>query len=71
MVKLSEEPIITVLKLQRRLLQLIDEVTADGFSILEKFGETEETIPELDEFQNVRKWATSYYIRFYGCCCSG
>jgi len=65
MANLPEETIITVLNLQRRLLQLIDEVTADGLSILEQFGETEETIPtELDEFQNVTERAISYYIRF-------
>ncbi len=65
MANLPNETITTVLNLQRRLLQLINEATADGFIILEQFGETAETIPELDELQNVRERATSYYIRFY------
>ena len=65
MANLPNETITTVLNLERRLLQLINEATAAGFIILEQFGETEETIPELDELQNVRERATSYYIRLY------
>ncbi len=65
MANLPNETITTVLNLERRLLQLINEATAAGFVILEQFGETEETIPELDELQNVRERATSYYIRLY------
>lgn len=65
MANLPEETLTTVLNLQRRLLQLINKATATGFIILEQFGETEETIPELDELQNVGERVTSYYIRLY------
>lgn len=44
MANLPNETITTVLNLERRLLQLINESTAAGFIILEEFGETEETI---------------------------
>ena len=65
MANLPEETITTVFNLQRRLLQLINEATAAGFIILEQYGETEATIIALDQLQNVRERATSYYIRLY------
>ncbi len=69
MANLANESITTVLKLERRLLQLINEATAAGFIILEQFGETEETIPELDELQNVREEQYHPTYVFTGCCC--
>lgn len=33
--------------------------------LLADYGETEETIPELDKLQSVRERADSYYTRFY------
>lgn len=65
MANLPEETITTIFNLQRRLLRLINEATATAFVILGEFGETEETIPELDELENVRERTTSYYVRLY------
>lgn len=65
MANLPDETITTVLDLQRRLLQLINQATAAGFIILELYGETEATIPDLEILQNARERATSYYIRLY------
>ncbi len=65
MAHLSNETITTVLNLQRRLLQLIDEATRSGFIILEQYGETQTTICDLEILQNVRERQTSYYVRLY------
>lgn len=56
MANLPNETITTVLNLERRLLQLINEATA-GFIILEQYGETQATIIALDQLQNVRERA--------------
>lgn len=65
MANLPNETITTVLNLERRLLQLINESTAAGFIILEQYGETEATITDLEILQNARERSTSYYIRLY------
>lgn len=65
MAKLPDETIQTIFNLQRRLLERIDEATATEAMIFERFGEVEETIPELEELQNVRERATSSYSRLY------
>jgi hypothetical protein len=51
--------------LQRQLLERLDEATKTEFIIFEQFGETEDTIPELGELQNLRERVDSYYSRFY------
>ena len=58
MANLTNETITTVLNLQRRLLQLINQATASGQIILEEYGETEATIIALNQLQNVRERAT-------------
>ncbi|WP_404787632.1 hypothetical protein [Altericista sp. CCNU0014] len=65
MADLSEETVMLVFTLQKRLLKIINEATKLAFMIFEQFGETEETTPELDELQSLRERATSYYIRLY------
>lgn len=65
MANLTNETITTVLNLQRRLLQLINQATAAEQIILEQYGETEATIIALNQLQNVRERATSYYIDLY------
>lgn len=65
MAKLPDETITTIFYLQRRLLERIDEATATEAMIFERFGEAEETIPELEQLQNVRERATSSYSRLY------
>lgn len=65
MAKLPDQTITDILNLQRQLLEQMDRATAAVFAILEQYGETEETIPELDELQSLRERADSYYTRFY------
>jgi hypothetical protein len=66
MAKLPDEIITRILNLQRQLLEQIDEVTETEFTLLEQFGETEETSREFEQLQNVRERAETYYSRFYG-----
>ena len=65
MARLSTETLNEAFALQQDLLERLDETTATEFIIFEQFGETEATIPELDELQNIRERADSYYSRFY------
>ena len=63
MAYLSDEITDEIFDLQRRLLQLINDAAALELAMLEQFGETEATIPELDEILNIKDRATSYYTR--------
>ena len=65
MAKLADETITTIFNLQRRLLAQIDQATTTAANLFGQFGETEETIPELEQLQNVRERATSSYTRLY------
>ncbi|OCR01435.1 hypothetical protein BCD67_21735 [Oscillatoriales cyanobacterium USR001] len=65
MARLPAETLKTIFSLQQQLLEEIDEARAVEFVLLEQFGETEATIPELDELQSIRERADSYYSRFY------
>lgn len=65
MARLAAETLRNIFSLQQQLLEQIDEARAVEFVLLEQFGETEETIPELDELQSIRERADSYYSRFY------
>lgn len=65
MAKLPEATITTIFTLQRRLLERIDEATAMEAVIFERFGEVEAIFDELEQLQNVRERATSFYSRLY------
>lgn len=64
MAQLPEEITTTVLNLQRRLLAIIHEATATQLLILERYGETEITLADLEQLDNVQQRADSYYSRF-------
>lgn len=65
MANLPDSTTTTVLDLQRRLLKIINEATALGFTIFDRYGETETTLIALDDLQNVSERANTYYTRFY------
>ena len=65
MAQLPEETITTVLNLQRRLLAIINQAAAIDFLILEQYGETEATLIDLEQLQNIQERADTYYTRFY------
>ncbi|MFB2839266.1 MULTISPECIES: hypothetical protein [Floridanema] len=61
MAKLPRETTETVLNLKRQLIDILDEATATEFVIFESFGETDETLPFLDEMKSVAEQATSRF----------
>ncbi|KJH73423.1 hypothetical protein [Aliterella atlantica] len=63
MAKLPAETVTIIFDLQKQLLDRIDEATEA--TIFERFGEIEETMPELAQLQNIRERATSSYSRLY------
>lgn len=65
MAQLPEETITTVFNSQRRLLAILNQATATDFLILEQYGETEATLIDLEQLQNVKERADTYYLRFY------
>jgi len=65
MAKLSDETTTNIFKLQRRLLELIDEATSAESVLFEQFGETELTISELNQLQNIRQRLIDPYSRLY------
>jgi hypothetical protein len=65
MAQLSEETTTLVLELQRRLLGILHQATALSFLILERHGETETTLTDLEQLDNTRDRADAYYSRFF------
>ncbi|NJM67364.1 MAG: hypothetical protein HC851_17655 [Acaryochloris sp. RU_4_1] len=65
MAQLPEAKTTEVLKLQQRLLSIMHEATAVSFWILERYGETEETLADLEQLDNTKERADRYYSRFY------
>ncbi len=63
MAKLSPETLTNIFQLQRRLIELIDDAGATGETIFDRFGETPETLPELEEAQNAKERLTSSYSK--------
>jgi hypothetical protein len=65
MTQLPEETMTVVLELQRRLLGILHQATALSFLILERYGETETTLTDLEQLGNTRDRADAYYSRFF------
>jgi lantibiotic modifying enzyme len=62
--QLSKETQKIVLELQQNLLVIIHESTSFQFMILENYGETEATLSDLEQLDNVQQRADTYYSRF-------
>ncbi|MBD2183803.1 hypothetical protein H6S82_29305 [Planktothrix sp. FACHB-1355] len=65
MAELPEETTNTVFNLQGRLLKIIHQAKATEFAIAQQYGETEATSIDLEQLQNIRERADTYYSRFY------
>ena len=65
MAKLTEEILTKIFALQRRLVELIDEAKATELSLFEHFGETEATISDLEQLQNVAERLRNPYSRLH------
>ena len=63
MAKLPDQILTRIFLLQRQLIERLDEATAVETTILEFFGETEATIPELDELVNIKERLIDSYSR--------
>lgn len=61
MAKLPIATIEIIIRLKQDLLAVIDEATAAEFLLLSGFGETDETLPFLDEMKNVAEQAVSRF----------
>ena len=65
MANLPEELIIIAFSLQRKLWELINEVTNANWTILEKYGENETTLIALQQLDNSKERLTVSYSRLY------
>ncbi|MGL5033442.1 MAG: hypothetical protein ACRC6M_06535 [Microcystaceae cyanobacterium] len=65
MSELPEELTTVILDLQRKLLAVINKATEAAFTILNTYGETNDTLISLDDLDNIRERANNYYSRFY------
>ena len=61
MAKLSEETLSTIFSLMRQLAEGIEEASAAEWQLFEEYGETPETLGELEELQNARERLTVRY----------
>ena len=57
MAKLPEDIVNRVFNLQKQMLLFINDAGVTELALFEQFGETEETLPELTELQNIRERA--------------
>ncbi len=63
MAKISPELKLNLTNLQKTLLDIVDEAKAAEFLLLERFGETNETIIALDELTAISQQAADLYIQ--------
>lgn len=63
MAKLPDEILTIIFTLQRQLVESINEAAATESMIFEQFGETEVTLPVLEQLQNVRERLIGPYSR--------
>lgn len=63
MAKLPAQTLTTIFALQRQLVEGIDEAAATEAMIFAQFGETEVTVPILEQLQNIRERLINPYSR--------
>jgi hypothetical protein len=61
--KLPDSVIDNVFTLQRNLVECLDSTTSMEFRLWQQIGETAETLPELEELQNIRERLVNSYSR--------
>lgn len=65
MAKLPEQLILSILNLQRQLIEGIDEAAALETLLFQQFGETEENASDLEQIQNIKQRFTDPYARLH------
>jgi hypothetical protein len=63
--KLPDPILANIFTLQRRIIECIDATTSLEFRLLEQWGETAQTLPELEELQSIRERLRSPYSRLH------
>ncbi len=63
MAKLPSETREIINQLKHESLEIINEATTVEFTIFRQFGETEETLPYLDEMKSVEEQASSSFLQ--------
>ena len=63
MAKISSELMNTLTNLQKLLLESVNEAKASEFYLLERYGETDETIATLDELTAISQQAAELYTQ--------
>ena len=63
MAKLPDPVVSNIFMLQRRIIECLDSTTAMEFRLFDRMGETAETLPELEDLQNIRERLLSSYSR--------
>lgn len=66
MANLPAETLTTIGNLLPRLFNVINLATATEYNLFAQYGETEETLLELDELRNAAERARLFYNRLYG-----
>jgi hypothetical protein len=69
MARLAEETTLTINSLKQQLLDIVDDTTAVEFALFERFGETERTIPVLEQLKSVAEKTASWFLNYppYSC----
>ena len=62
MAKIPDELLTTIFSLKRQLAEQIEIASATEWAILDRYGETAETMTELDELYDVREKLTERYL---------
>ena len=65
MANLPEETLTKVFDLQKQLFKIVNEATVTEYNLVKQYGETSETLPELEELQNIRERARDAYTRLF------
>ena len=65
MVKLPDDILNAIFSLQRRLVEVLNETTATEYILMQRFGETEATLAELESLDNVKERLKTSYNRSY------
>ncbi len=63
MAKLPDSVLTNIFTLQRRIIESIDATTSLAFRLFTQWGETAETLIELEELQNIQERLRSQYSR--------
>ena len=63
MAKLPDPVLTNIFTLQRRIIESIEATTTLAFRLFTQWGETTETLTELEELQNIQERLRSQYSR--------